>query len=316
MNTTAPTPPLQNLTVGFVGLGMMGLPMVENLSRVEGLAVLAHDSHAARQDALQAWPAWGRTLRWADRLDALSACQVVITMLPNSTVTDGVAGRLIDVLAAGAVIVDMGSSHPSNTEALAAKAAGRGIAFVDAPVSGSVAKARTGELSILLGGDEAAIARIEPVMRRMGSKLIHTGVVGSAHAMKALNNYVYAAGLLAMAEATTIASRLGLDLGVFASVLNASSGRNVATETKLTQFVIPRDFNGGFQLHLQAKDIATAQGLGRRTGTDAPQLALCEALWKEAAQAFEPGVDNTAIVRFIEDRSASSPSSSGAPASN
>ena len=197
----------------------------------------------------------------------------------------------------------MGSSNPLNTEALAAQAMQRGIEFVDAPVSGSVAKARTGELSILQGGNAQAVERIAPVMQRMGSKLIHTGPVGSAHAMKALNNYVYAAGLLAMAEATTIAARLHLDLDVFASVLNASSGRNVATETKLTQFVIPRNFNGGFQMQLQAKDIATARKLGQRTGTDAPQLALCEGLWSEATQAFPPGVDNTAIVQFIENRS-------------
>ncbi len=303
MNTSQNENSSLTLTVGFIGLGMMGQPMVDNLSRVEGLKVLVHDSSAERRDALQSWPAWGQGLHWAADLQDLSACQIVITMLPNSGITDEVVTRLLPWLQPGAVLVDMGSSNPSNTEALAAQAAQRGIDFVDAPVSGSVAKARTGELSILQGGSDQAIERIEPVMRRMGSKLIHTGPVGSAHAMKALNNYVYAAGLLAMAEATTIAARLELDLTVFASVLNASSGRNVATETKLTQFVIPRTFNGGFQMQLQAKDIATAHTLGQRTGTDAPQLALCEGLWKEATQAFAPGVDNTAIVQFIENRS-------------
>lgn len=94
-------------------------------------------------------------------------------------------------------------------------------------------------------------------------------------AMKALNNYVYAAGLLAVSEALTVARRMELDLDAFADVLNASSGRNVATETKLRQFLLTRDFAGGFALGLQAKDLATALALGKATGADASQMALC-----------------------------------------
>jgi 3-hydroxyisobutyrate dehydrogenase len=93
---------------------------------------------------------------------------------------------------------------------------------------------------------------------------------------------------------------------VFAQVLNASSGRNVATETKLTQFVLPRTFSGGFQLRLQAKDLATASDLRERTGVAAAQLALCADLWRQAQDALEPGADNTAILRFIEERSSTS----------
>ncbi len=295
--------------VGFVGLGMMGLPMVENLSRSGDLAVAAHDSDPAARTRLQALPAWGGALSWAPSLAALADCDVVITMLPNSTATESVVDpALLDSLRPGAVIVDMGSSHPLSTQGLADRAAERGLGFVDAPVSGSVAKARTGTLSIMLGGSEHAVARVRPVMERMGSTLIHTGAVGSAHAMKALNNYVYAAGLLAMSEAVTIARRMELDLEVFAQVLNASSGRNVATETKLAQFVIPRSFAGGFQLHLQAKDLATASDLRERTGVAAPQLALCADFWRQAASELPRGTDNTEILKVVEGRS--TPSSS------
>ncbi|MCW5654469.1 NAD(P)-dependent oxidoreductase [Hydrogenophaga sp.] len=299
MNTTSTIPDFTH--VGFIGLGMMGMPMVENLTRTGGLDVVAHDALDTHRATLQGWSAWGRHLHWAESLEGLARCGLVITMLPNSGITNGVVARLLPLLARGAVVVDMGSSNPADTQALANDAAARGIEFVDAPVSGSVAKARTGELSIMLGGSDAAIERIDAVMRRMGSKLIRTGAVGSAHAMKALNNYVYAAGLLAMAEAVTVASKAGLDLDVFASVLNASSGRNVATETKLTQFVIPRTFNGGFQLRLQAKDIATARELASRCGVRTPQMVLCEDLWRQAVQTLEPGADNTTIVRFIEN---------------
>jgi 3-hydroxyisobutyrate dehydrogenase len=131
-----------------------------------------------------------------------------------------------------------------------------------------------------------------------------TGAVGSAHAMKALNNYVYAAGLLAVSEAVLIAERMQLDPAIFADVLNASSGRNVASETKLKQFIIPRDFAGGFAMALQAKDIATATRLQAVTGVDAPLLALCDGFWKDALAQAEPGADNTAIYCHVAARSA------------
>src|SRR5690606_16664927 len=106
----------------------------------------------------------------------------------------------------------------------------------------------------------------------------------------------------ATSEALLVATRLGLDLEVFAEVLNASSGRNVATETKLRQFMIPHDFNGGFALALQAKDLATASGLRASVGVSAPQMALCADLWHQAVGGLEPGAANTAILRLLDQR--------------
>lgn len=292
--------------LGFVGLGMMGLPMVENLAKVEGLHVWAHDQRAQQQAALQGHAAWGRSLFWAESLKDLAACDVVITMLPNSQVTnaviaghDGQAG-LAQVLLPGALVIDMGSSHPGETARLAGLLEAAGIEFVDAPVSGAVVKARSGALAIMAGGTPAAVERAMPVLQHMGAHIICTGGIASAHAMKALNNYVYAAGLLATSEALLIAHRMGLNEEVFAEVLNASSGRNVATETKLRQFLIPRDFNGGFALRLQAKDLATADALRLQTGVQAPQLAQCTALWKDAAQELAEHADNTSVYQYLE----------------
>ena len=259
------------MTIGFVGLGMMGMPMVENLARNPDFQILAHDADESRKAAIDGLGANAGSLAWAASMSDLSTCRTVITMLPNSDITNAVIGALLNVLDKGATIIDMGSSHPLETEKLARRATEAGIALLDAPVSGAVAKARTGTLSIMVGGDSRAIDDAMPLLRSMGSDIIRTGAVGSAHAMKALNNYVYAAGLLAMSEATAIAGRMGLDLGIFAEVLNASSGRNVATETKLKQFVLPRSFNAGFQLRLQAKDLATADSLGRKAGVSADQ---------------------------------------------
>jgi len=301
------------LKVGFVGLGMMGLPMLENLAGAPGLDIRAYDRDTAALQPLQGHAAWGRTLQAAATLVDLADREVVITMLPNSAITNAVVGGtpgqpgLADVLAPGAVVVDMGSSNPADTLALAQRLEQAGLALADAPVSGAVAKARSGSLAIMVGGADAVVARVQPLLAHMGSTLIRTGKVGSAHAMKALNNYVYAAGLLATSEALLIAEAMALDTEVFAEVLNASSGRNVATETKLRQFLLPRSFKGGFALRLQAKDIATAHGLQDLAGVQAPQLALCHALWQDAAQALEPGADNTEIYRFLEQRQAAVP---------
>lgn len=298
-----------NTRVGFVGLGMMGLPMVEHLAASGGIEVRVHDQSAARLDLLRAHPAWGQGLQAVGALSELAGCDVVITMLPNSAITDAVvlgdpqSPGLCSVLSAPTVVIDMGSSHPVRTRELAQRLQQNGVTLLDAPVSGSVAKARSGTLSIMVGGPESAFERVRSLLQTMGNQLIRTGEVGSAHAMKALNNYVYAAGLLATSEALLVARRMGLDLDAFADVLNASSGRNVATETKLRQFLISREFNGGFALGLQAKDLATARALQQATGVNAPQMNLCAELWKEAVDELEAGVDNTAILRLLERRS-------------
>ncbi|MFJ1299374.1 NAD(P)-dependent oxidoreductase [Pseudomonadota bacterium AL_CKDN230030165-1A_HGKHYDSX7] len=293
------------LKLGFVGLGMMGLPMLENLARAEGLDILAHDRAEAPFERLARHPAWQRSLRRADDLAALADRELVITMLPNSTITnaviagpDGLAGRLVR----GATIVDMGSSNPADTRQLAAALAERGIGLIDAPVSGAVAKAATGTLAIMVGAAAPDLERVRPVLAHMGTTIIHTGAVGSAHAMKALNNYVYAAGLLAASEALLIADRMELDLGIFTEVLNASSGRNVATETKLRQFIVPGTFNGGFALGLMAKDLGTADSLQALTGVQAEQLALCTRLWREAREQLPATADNTEIYRYLRER--------------
>lgn len=297
------------LTIGFAGLGMMGLPMVENLANWGGANVVAFDRDARARDRVAALETHGNTLSTSGTLDDLKTCDVVITMLPNSAITSRVIEGsseergLAQVLRSGATIIDMGSSDPTETLRLAPILREAGIGFVDAPVSGAVAKARTGTLAIMVGTDEATFARVEPILRHMGSTMIRTGETGSAHAMKALNNYVYAAGLLAASEALLIVERMKLDPSIFADVLNASSGRNVASETKLRQFIIPRDFSAGFALALQSKDLATAARLQAVTGVEAPLLSLCDGFWKSALETAEPGADNTTIYRHVADRS-------------
>lgn len=290
--------------LGFIGLGAMGLPMARSLLR-RGRALVACDPNPAARASLAEGAAAGSVRFAGAPAEVADACETVILMLPDSKAVAHVVegpGGLLPALRPGHLVLDMGSSLPAETRRLAAAAAGRGGALLDAPVSGGVAKARDGTLAVMLGGADAPCARAEPVLREIGAPPIRTGPVGSAHAMKALNNYVYAAGLLAAAEAVRMAEALGLDLQVFTDVLNSSSGRNVATETKLKSDVLTGRYAAGFQLGLMRKDLETAGAIADETGFDAQGLALCRGLWAEAVASLGPKVDNLEIHRFLGQR--------------
>lgn len=281
--------------VGFIGLGMMGMPMAANLVS-KGIALTGFDAAGVALDGAA----------MATDLGSLAGeCGIIVLMLPDSRAVAAVMEPLIPLLQPGSLLIDMGSSEPGETRRWAATLAERGHGLLDAPVSGSVPKARAGTLAIMVGGADSSFARAEPVLRAMGQAIIRTGDVGSAHAMKALNNYVYAAGLLAVSEAAQMAEAQGLDLGIFAQVLNASSGRNIASETKLAQEITSRRYAGGFQLGLMRKDLETAGGIAALAGVDAPLLALLRERWSAALAELGPRADNTEIHRFITGRTSS-----------
>ena len=172
--------------------------------------------------------------------------------------------------------------------------------MLDAPVSGGVPRAEAGTLSIMVGGDPAVIAGCRPVLQPMAEHIFETGPLGSGHALKALNNLVSAAGLIAAAEALLIGRRFGLDPNVMIDVLNASTGRNNSTENKFKQFVLSRSFASGFSLDLMVKDLTTALDLAHATGTPAPFSAACRELWAAAQAQLESGAGShrgRAVVR-------------------
>lgn len=275
--------------VGFVGLGMMGAPMAANL-QAKGTSLATLD---AAGTALDGAPAM------RDAADLAARADTVVLMLPDSPAVAAVLGAMEATLRPGTLVLDMGSSIPAETRRWGARLAARGCALVDAPVSGSVVKARAGTLAIMAGGAEHDLDRAEPLLRRMGEAIIRTGPLGSAHAMKALNNYVYAAGLLAVSEAALMAEAEGLDLAVLTRVLNASSGRNIASETKLAQEIANGRYAGGFQLGLMRKDIETAAAIAEGTGTPARLLSLLRAEWAAAVAARGPRADNTEIHKHL-----------------
>jgi 3-hydroxyisobutyrate dehydrogenase len=188
---------------------------------------------------------------------------------------------------------------PAKTIALGQKVREASGHMVDAPVSGGVPRAETGELTIMLGGEDGQVSRVEPLLRHLGSSVLRTGGLGSGHAMKALNNLVSAGGFLIGVEAMVIGKKFGLDPATMVDVLNASTGMNNSTQKKFKQYVISRGFDSGFRLDLMVKDLAIALDLAEAGQVSAPLAGLCRQMWEGALNAGH-GPDHTAMAEFSE----------------
>jgi 3-hydroxyisobutyrate dehydrogenase len=194
----------------------------------------------------------------------------------------------------------MTSGVPTITRTLAEQVKVAKGHLVDAPVSGGVPRAKTGELAIMFGGSAEILERVRPALSCMGTSITPTGDVGSAHAMKALNNLVSAGGFLIGVEALLIGKRFGLDPAAMVDVLNSSTGMNNSTQKKFKQFVLSGQYNAGFGLDLMVKDLSIALGIGRDTNTPTPFSSLCREMWASCAQMLGPGQDHTAIAKLSE----------------
>jgi 3-hydroxyisobutyrate dehydrogenase len=285
------------MRVGFIGIGNMGAPMSANLARAGHDVVLYDSSHDAVAKA-----AVESGARAVASLADIARCEAIVTMLPTgaivrSVILEAEGGVIAATAAPGTVIVDMSSSEPVGTRELAATLAPMGLALVDAPVSGGVARAVTGKLAIMIGADDkTAIERVRPLLLAMGERLFETGGSGSGHAMKALNNFVAASAFAATAEAMIIGKRFGLDPGLMVDVLNVSTGRNFHTDVVMKEHVVGGKYASGFAVGLLAKDVAIAAGLGKAMGADAPLSRVVADRWAEARNALGPHRDNTAAI--------------------
>jgi 3-hydroxyisobutyrate dehydrogenase len=212
---------------------------------------------------------------------------------------------LAQKLRAGTVAIDMSSSDPVGTRALGAALAASGISLIDAPVSGGVPRAAQGTLTIMIGGDDpAVIERARPLLRAMGDRLFDTGGLGSGHAMKALNNFVAAAGFAACAEALLAGKRFGLDPGRMVEILNVSTGRSFLTDLVLREHVVEGKFATGFQLGLLAKDVRIAADLAHELRLDAPLVRLVSKRFEAARDALGYTRDHTEAIKAWDQNSA------------
>ena len=282
--------------IAFAGIGNMGWPMAANLVKA-GFEVTVCDVVPGRADAFAAETGARAAVSPAE---AAAAVECVVTIVPTSRQVAEALEAMAPSLTKGMLVIDMTSGQPGRTREIAAVLAQKGVAMLDCPVSGGVPRAKTGQLAIMAGGDDADLDRAEPVLKAMGSSIHRCGPIGAGQAMKALNNLVSAGGYLIGIEALLIGQRFGLDPAKMVDVLNASTGMNNSTQKKFKEYVLSRRFDAGFGLDLMVKDLSIALEVGRETATPTPFAALCREMWASAAAMLGPGADHTAVAKLSE----------------
>ncbi len=276
----------------------MGRPMALRLLKA-GFDLTCFDSVASMCEPLSQ----AGTVAAASISEAVSQADIVITMLPDGKVVEEVVlgpEGAAQAMNRGSLLIDMSSSEPMGTQSLGEELRRFGIGMVDAPVSGGVAKAVDGSLAIMAGGESETVQRARPFLEAMGNRVFHAGTLGSGHAIKALNNFVSAAGLAAACEALIVARAFGIDPDILVDVLNASTGRNNSTEVKLKPHILSGRFASGFAMELMSKDLRTAAKLAGELGCPQESLSAQASLWSRALDELGKGADHTEIFRFLQ----------------
>jgi 3-hydroxyisobutyrate dehydrogenase len=290
------------MRVGFIGIGNMGWPMAANIAAAgHDLTVFDLDSERGARFTRE------HKARAAAGLAEIAQNEATITMLPTGQIVRQVLleqenGAFAKNLRPGALVIDMSSSEPVGTRELGKALDRDGVVLLDAPVSGAVPRAKTGTLAIMIGGnDKAAIERAKPLLLAMGKQLFETGPLGTGHAMKALNNYIAAAGYTAFAEALLIGERFGLNPETMVDILNVSTGRNFTTEVMAKEHVLGGKHATGFAVGLMAKDVKIAADLGEAVKLDAPLSRLIRERWAIARDRLGATSDTAAAILSWKD---------------
>ncbi len=277
------------MKLGFIGLGKMGSVMAPRLA---GLA-----TELRGFDLNWQLPA-DSPVQPVSSLIALADCDIIFTMVPDGNAVMNIIKTLVSA-GTNALFVDMSSCHPDTSRSLLSLLEDTRNRVLDAPVSGGVAKAQTGELMIMIGGDEADFQRASPFLKAMGNP-VHIGPAGAGYAMKALNNYVSAAGLVSSFQALATAKQFGIAPSEFLKVINSSTGRNNTTEVKIDKFVLTEAYNSGFALQLMTKDVSIASDIITQNGYSLPLTDDLVTYLKEALHHLGESPDHTEIYRHLE----------------
>ncbi|GAA3216348.1 hypothetical protein GCM10017690_32200 [Microbacterium terregens] len=272
--------------------------MVANLVRA-GHDVHGFDLSSVARDRVQQT---GATVH-PDLADMAGRVDVLILILPDSGVVERVVEDCLasGVLRPGVLMIDMSSSEPARTRALALGLAPAGVRVVDAPVSGGVGGAERGDLTIMAGGDPRDVEDARVFLEPLGS-VSAVGALGAGHAMKALNNLLSATHLWITGEVMAAGAHFGLDPHVMVDAFNSSSGRSGSTEKKWPSFVLPATFDSGFALGLMVKDMRIALDLCETVGGFRTLSEASVAMWEQAAESLPAESDHTQIATWIVER--------------
>jgi len=286
------------MDIGFIGLGAMGRPMAVNLLKA-GYHLTVYDlNHEAVQRLIDMGAFSAATPK------ELAACSdVVITMLPNydavQSVLDGKNGVLSGARK-GTVIIDMSTVAPNQTRKMASLAKEKGVSYLDAPVSGGVSAAANGSLTIMVGGPAAVSDQVMEIFNVLGKKVYRVGDVGAGDAIKTVNNMLLGINMAAVAEALVVGVKAGLEPQVLLDVISSSSGNSYALEAKMPKFIMKGNFEPGFTIDLQFKDLELAIQTGKDLGVPMFLTNLAQQIFVQARAAGLGGQDISAVIKVWE----------------
>jgi 2-hydroxy-3-oxopropionate reductase len=287
--------------IGFVGLGIMGLPMARNLAEA-GFEPTVLNRTSSKAEKLAEENAAAVAY---DLAELGGRSDMVITMLPGPPEVEAVIageGGLLESMSQGTLVVDMSTSSPVLARRLAREAARRGIGMLDAPVSGGDVAAEQGSLSIMVGGEETDFARAHPLFEAMGETIVHVGASGAGQVTKAANQIVVALVLEAVSEALVLSSKAGVEPSQLFEVLSGGLAANRAMEVKRDK-LLGHDFEPGGKVEFHHKDLGIALETGREYGVSLPVTALVDQMFGELKSRGRGEWDHSALLTLIEARS-------------
>ncbi len=285
--------------IGFIGLGVMGYQMSKRLLN-SGYDLIVYDVDSKPVSSLVELGA----RKASSSREAAYESDVLLTMLPKPQITEKVMlepGGAAEGFRAGCVYIDMSTSHPLLTKKINKELSERKVAMLDAPVSGGMKGAAEGSLTIMVGGEKEVFERTKPLLSLMGKDIYFVGDIGSGHTLKLINNMLFAVVMAATSEAMVFGHRNGIDLSVLREIINKSSGRSYATDIKLRDFVLPRNFTPGFAVDLQIKDLDLALQLGKDEGIPLMLATLVRQMYQTLIVKKFGQKDTSIIFTFFEE---------------
>ena len=286
------------IRIGFIGIGNLGVHLAGSLLRA-GFPLIVHDLNPTAAEKLLAVGA-----RWADSPKELAAqVDTVITCLPSpKAVASVVTGEngILEGLRSGGAWIDMSTNDYHELQWLAALAAQKGIACLEAPVTGGVHKAASGEITVIVAGDHTTFDAHQPAFEAMGGRVFYMGPLGKASVIKVITNMLAFVHLVAAGEALMLAKRGGVDLAQAFEVIKASSGNSFVHETE-SQVILNGSYNIGFTMDLACKDLHFAHELGREFGVPLELAGLVEQTFIRARSQYGGGAWSSQVVKLLED---------------
>jgi len=283
------------MKIAFIGLGAMGFPMARHLSKHHDLLVWNRTREKAERHARE------HGTRAAADLAECAAAEVVITMLPTSREVDEIVDKLAADLRRGTLWIDATSGDPNVSRQTAVRLATKGVAFVDAPVTGATVGAENATLTIMAGGAPEDFARAEPILQICGKKIIHVGPVGAGHAIKVLTNTIMGATVWITSECLLLAKRFGIDVKTALEVTNSGSGRSNASENLLPMRLVEGKWPLIFKLLHHDKDIRIAASIAHQQHAATPMLALTQHLFTGALNQLGDGADYIEVAKIVAE---------------